>query len=366
MILKEGLAEFKIPNLPDIPSKDMPVFYNPHMVVNRDFTVLMLSAFSRLKAKKLKIADPMCASGVRVLRLLKETESIDSAFLNDIDIEALNLAKENLKDYKNVYFSQEDAKVFLLKERGFDYIDIDPYGSPVGFLESGILALKTGGLIGVTATDTASISGAYSFKAFRRYGSKPLESEFYHEVALRILIKSVIETGFRLDFVLRPVFGFSYRHFLRAFFIKEKGVSKSINLSQNLGYIGYCHSCRFRASYICILDLPKFCPVCGEFFDYAGMLYLGPLWDMEFLDAIKSQIQGSISEKSIRLLKTISEESTVKNPWFYKANIFGKPKLPKLQKIFEDLKAYPTHFSPEGFKSDLDFYTIKEYFDKWE
>ncbi|GAB6077491.1 tRNA (guanine(26)-N(2))-dimethyltransferase [Hydrogenobaculum acidophilum] len=365
MMLKEGLAEFFIPDLPDVLSKEMPVFYNPFMSINRDFTVLMLKAYSKLKAKKLFVADPMSASGIRVLRLLKETDVIEKAFLNDIKKEAIELSKKNLEGYQNIEYFNKDAKIFLLENKGFDYIDLDPYGSPIPFLESAINALKTGGLIGITATDTASLSGSYPFKAFRRYGSKPLESEFYHESALRILIKSVIEASFRLDVVLKPIFGFSYRHFLRIFFIKLKGVSKAIDISTSIGYIGYCHSCKFRESYTCILDLPKFCPLCGDFFDYGGPLYIGPIYGDEFLNIIKNEDFTYFHKDTVRLFKTILKEASVKSPWFYKANIFGKGTMPKLKNILKDLNAKPTHFSPEGFKTDLEFKYIKEYFDRW-
>ena len=365
MRLKEGAVEFFIPELPDLISKDMEVFYNPFMAINRDFTVLILKAYSKLKAKKLFIADPMSASGVRVLRLLEETDAVEKAFLNDIKKEAIELAQKNLEGHQNVEYFNKDANVFLLENKGFDYIDIDPYGSPVPFLESAIKSLKTGGLIGITATDTASLSGSYPFKAFRRYGSKPLDSEFYHESALRILIKSVIEASFRLDSVLKPVFGFSYRHFLRAFFIKLKGVSKAVDISTKIGYIGYCHSCKFRANYTCILDLPKFCPLCGDFFDYGGPLYIGPIYDNELLNIMKDEDFTYFHKDTVKVFNNILKESSVKSPWFYKANIFGKGIMPKLKDILKDLKATPTHFSPEGFKTDVPFSYVKEYFEKW-
>ncbi len=362
MILREGKVQFVMPSEDSYKDSSVEVFYNPHMAVNRDFTVLMLKAYSILKAKKLNIADPMCASGIRVLRLLEETDIIEKAYLNDIKQSAIKVAKENLKAYKNVEYFNEDANIFLYKNKNFDYIDIDPFGSPVGFLESAISSLKTGGLIGITATDTASISGAYPFKAIRRYGSKPLDVEFYHEVALRILIKYAIQEAFKLDYVLIPVFSFSYRHFLRAFFIKEKGVSKAIPINNQIGYIGYCHSCKFREKYTCLLDIPKYCPICGEFFDYGGPLYLGPLYDIKFLDIMLKEGLSYIQKDSIWLLKTIKEESNVTSPWFYKGNIFGKGNIPKLKDILIHLKATKTHFSKEGFKTDLDFNTIKEFF----
>ena len=52
-----------------IVSKDLPVFYNPLMKLNRDISILLLNALDK---QDITIADPLAGSGVRAIRFLKE------------------------------------------------------------------------------------------------------------------------------------------------------------------------------------------------------------------------------------------------------------------------------------------------------
>lgn len=44
-------------------------------------------------------------------------------------------------------------------EKGFDVVDLDPYGTPAMFLDSAMQSVKDGGLMLVTATDMAVLCG---------------------------------------------------------------------------------------------------------------------------------------------------------------------------------------------------------------
>ncbi|MCU0373510.1 MAG: ATP-binding protein, partial [Ignavibacteria bacterium] len=57
---------------------------------------------------------------------------------------------------------------------GFDYIDIDPFGSPCPFLDAAIKRLSRGGILAVTATDTSALAGksAVTEREFNIDGSK--------------------------------------------------------------------------------------------------------------------------------------------------------------------------------------------------
>ena len=56
-----------------------------------------------------------------------------------------------------------------LESAGFDYIEIDPFGSPTDFLESSIVRLSRRGILAVTATDTAPLCGTYPNTCKRKY-----------------------------------------------------------------------------------------------------------------------------------------------------------------------------------------------------
>ena len=62
-----------------------------------------------------------------------------------------------------------DAKK-LMVEAPFQWIDLDPFGSPVSFLDSAVQSISRIGVLEVTATDTAALCGSAKTSAARRYG----------------------------------------------------------------------------------------------------------------------------------------------------------------------------------------------------
>src|SRR3989338_409005 len=140
-IIKEGSAIIMISKIGKI-SKEIGVFYNPVMGFNRDISVLLLNSIHK---KGMQIADPLAASGVRSIRFLKELnkDKIKNIYINDFNNDAIKSIKENLKlnkikynNNKKIIIKNEDANLFLLNSTGFDYIDIDPFGSPNFFLDA--------------------------------------------------------------------------------------------------------------------------------------------------------------------------------------------------------------------------------------
>src|SRR3989338_1131815 len=93
-IVNEGSAKLKIPKAEKI-SKEMVVFYNPAMILNRDISVLLLDSINK---KNLQIADPLAATGIRSIRFLRELgkNKIKKIYINDYGKEAIKLIKQNL------------------------------------------------------------------------------------------------------------------------------------------------------------------------------------------------------------------------------------------------------------------------------
>jgi N2,N2-dimethylguanosine tRNA methyltransferase len=88
----------------------------------------------------------------------------------------------------------------------FDYIDIDPFGSPIGFVELLPKALKNNGIAGITATDISSLSGSKPKSCFRKYNTIGIKTDFYLEFGLRNLAKYIIIEGLKYDIALIPIF----------------------------------------------------------------------------------------------------------------------------------------------------------------
>jgi tRNA (guanine26-N2/guanine27-N2)-dimethyltransferase len=216
--IKEGKVKFYAPVENKI-SKELQVFYNPLMEYNRTSTIAVLNA---INIKKMQIALPLAGTGVRALRIMKELNRgiIKSMHINDYDKVAVDLIKKNLalnKIKSKCSFDCKDANLFFMESKGFDFIDIDPFGSPNKFLNSAIERLSRKGILAVTATDTGALCGTYHSACRRKYWAIPLHTEEMHEVGIRILIRKIQLIGVQFEKALTPILSFSKDHYMRIF-----------------------------------------------------------------------------------------------------------------------------------------------------
>src|SRR3990167_7354440 len=271
-----------------LPEKDvhrkMEVFYNPLMKSQRNITLLLLNSIEK---KHLNIADPLAGSGVRSLRFLRELkkQKVQNLFVNDIkdNFSAVfenNLKSNSLKKTEALHISQEEANLFLLNQINpnkdipnfcgyFDYIDIDPFGSPNPFINAAIARINRGGIMAITATDTAALTGTYPKVTQRKYWAKSLKNYLMHELGLRILIRKIQLQGIQFDKALTPVLAYHKDHYFRVYLTSEKGTVRGDTILKQHQYFLFCNEClSFKAS----LFNAETCQ-CGTLFQFAG-----PLW----------------------------------------------------------------------------------------
>jgi len=220
--IQEGKCTIEVPATGKI-SRDLPVFYNPVMKYNRDISVALLRQWTR---NEIRVGLPLAGSGVRGVRLLSEVSGME-VHMNDGDSEACKCMRKNLKLNKckaTVY--NKDANDFLRESMGFDYIDIDPFGSPNSFLDSAVKRIARDGILAVTATDTAPLCGTYPKAGMRKYWSVTHRGAVMHEIGLRILIRKVQLIGAQYDRALVPILSYSKDHYFRIFFLARKGKQK--------------------------------------------------------------------------------------------------------------------------------------------
>ena len=259
----EGKAVLNI-EVPKIVSKEMTIFYNPVMKLNRDLTIAFLEA----EGRSLRISDPLAGTGIRAIRIMNELHPsvVDSLLVNDGNEHFPASFKERLKENKvsdeKIKISNKDASVFLLESPMVDYIDIDPFGSPVPFLDAAVKKIKLGGLLAVTATDTAALCGT-SVKACRRkYWSEPLRTSVMKEVAVRILIRRVQLVGASEEVALVPVLSYAHEHYFRIFFVRVRGGSDAIDqILKNHKTCYWCSTCQSAALEPCKHSSTAFGPV---------------------------------------------------------------------------------------------------------
>ncbi len=352
-IIQEHSAKINV-TLPkgDINSK-MEVFYNPVMVSNRNISILLLNSISNTN---MTLADPLAGSGIRSLRFLKELKKnkIKTILINDIKENFpktfqsyLTLNKITKTNQKKIQLQHEEATLFLLNNKGCDYVDIDPFGTPNPFLSAAVAAISRDGILAVTATDTAALTGTYPEVTKRKYWATSLKNYMMHETGLRILIRKVQLIGVQFDKALTPILAYHKDHYFRIYFRSEKGKEKCDELIAQHLYFLYCPHC---------LEFKTFQynkEVCSHNhqFQYAGPLWAGNLIDQKL---IKSIAKHNLFPEEQKLLDTLQEESTQSIVGFHDLHEIArklKQNPPKLEPFLKKVKGVRTHFSPTGIKT---------------
>jgi tRNA (guanine26-N2/guanine27-N2)-dimethyltransferase len=383
--VKEGAVKVLVPKLATFvkepweyaPSK-APVFYNPLMELNRDLAVLTVQTYQRIVKRKISACEPLTGCGVRGVRLAREVEGIGKVVINDISPEAVKLAQFNFKNNgltKQVEVSNEDANLLLNRyaapRKRFDYVDIDPFGSPVTYLDSAVRALRNGGLLALTATDMAPLCGVHPQACMRKYGGKPLRTEYCHELALRLLIGCTAMTAAKHDVGIRVVFSYSDYNYVRAYVILSYGAKEADKNIRAMGYVLHCFECFHRETVKGIVPLLKReCPECGSRLHAAGSLWLGELWDRLFCVLIRKEAKDRnlcLGEKILKMLYLVIEESKAPVTYYVIDKICDKFNLsiPSLSKAIGELRklgfqAVATHFNAKAVRTNAPAKVVNE------
>jgi len=280
----EGRTRLVVPaaSLAVDPPPTSPVFFNPAAALNRDVSVCLTAA-----SDGSTFCDSMAGVGARGLRVANEVDRINHVVLVDFNGEALGIARKAAalnRVMRKCEFAQSETSSYLYsrygRDRRFDFVDVDPFGTPVGQLQGAIRATSNGGILSVTATDTAVLCGVYPQVAWRRYGAIPLNNHFRHETAIRLLAGAVTRAAASLDTGARPVAGHSTRHYARLFFCIETGAAGGDSALGNLGYVSWCPHC----GHVEASTEPKAsCERCGKRARLAGPAWVGPMTDVGLL-----------------------------------------------------------------------------------
>ncbi len=372
--IKEGLGKFLIspPKLNDnIPRRSDTAFFNTHQEINRDFSVLAIRAYAQTNEKsELMICEPLCGSGIRSCRYAIETPSTH-IYCNDLNLNAIDVAKQNYsrlsKEISNkIHLSNMEGNLFLqqlnLRDLIFDFVDIDPYGTPIPFVQNSIQLVTTQGLLAFTATDLASLVGLYPRALYAKYSLSHFDKRIgnVHEIATRALIAGIQHVGLTLNQSLIPILSFYHRHFIRSFFMRYRGVNRVIDQT---GFIIFCKNCQTRYS-SSIEKKHASCPNCNTAATIKiGPVFLGPIQDKEYLlKMLKDDHLSNLGarKKLSKLIPLMLEEASSTIPWSYEMPSMAQKigtTVPPISKVIDKLTemgfdCYRTHFSGTSVKTD--------------
>lgn len=351
------------------PSK-APVFYNPVMELNRDLAVLAVQAFQRIGGGAVSICEPLSGSGIRAIRLASEVDNVKDVIANDINEEAYKMAVSNVALnglLGTVKVENQDANLLLSRyaapKKRFHCVDLDPFGSPMPYMDSALRALKRGGFLALTATDMAPLCGVHPRACLRKYGGYPLRTEYCHELAIRLLAAASARSAAKHDIGLEVLFSYSSEHYARLYSRADYGAKKADACMQNLGYVAHCFACLHREITRGIVNCDGFiCPECGSKMRVGGPLWLGRIVDEGFVTSMQREAKTKafrLKKRISKLLALVKREADAPVTYYVIDRFCDKLGLPVpansfvVKKLHDaERKAYLTHFDTHGIKTD--------------
>jgi len=384
-VVKEGKVSFAVSKLEtykksqkEYAPSGAPVFYNPIMELNRDIAVLALQAYQRSLKRGIRVCEPLTGCGVRGIRLAAEVDGVEKVVVNDISREATKLASFNVEQNnitKIISVMNEDANLLLNRyaapRKRFDYIDVDPFGSPVLYIDSAVRALRDGGLLALTATDMAPLCGVYPKACVRKYGGKPLRTEYCHELAVRLLAGCLATIAARHEMGIKVLFSHSTNHYIRLYASVHYGAKQADISIGKMGHILHCFACFHRETAEGLFSyLRQECPECGSQLKTAGPLWLGELFDEAYCSLIEKDVERrhlKQEKRIVKLLSLVKNETKAPVTYFVVDKFCDKLNLPAppIIKVVEELRnggfqAVLTHFNSKGVRTDASARIVKE------
>lgn len=359
-LVKEGTTELlvykkKVSSKGPGPREHTP-FYNPSMELNRDVSILVNQWFLNSSKKHVHIVDGLAASGARGIRLAHELNGDFEVTINDWNDQSFSLIQQNIQksSLQNITVFQKDLNG-LLSERRYNSIDIDPFGSPVYFIDAAVRSVYNNGIIACTATDTAALCGVFPKVCYRRYGAWPLHGPSMHEIGLRILLGFICREAAKYDRGIEPLLCYTTDHYIR-FYVQINNGKNAANTSM--------------AQFFSILA--RDVPLSKENTTLVGPLWLGKLQKKPVLQEIRTILSTKeLNTKNMlwKLLYLLEEEADAP-PFFYTTNDLSsllKQSPPTMEHIFERLRnkgfvVTKTHCTPTGFKTNAPLDVITEVF----
>lgn len=309
-----------------VATKREPVFFNSAAEFNRDISVIAYSSFlsnpnvgfynsknnRRHQGNEVVMADSLCGTGARGLRVAIEAIGIDKIYFNDANPLAVEIAKKSssinqVKD--KCLFSVNDVCKFLLNgttqrndtpvtasyqineeissnknnsKQRFTIVDLDPFGSPANYIDCVMRSVQDGGLVSITATDTAVLCGKYPDVCLRKYYGMSLSSPYSNELALRLLMSLMALTSSRLGIGIRPLFAHTNMHYIRIYVQAVLSSKMANSVFDNIGYIQHCFRCGNRTA-SSLNSRSEVCGQCSSSLKTAGWLWTGKIYDKDFV-----------------------------------------------------------------------------------
>ncbi len=316
------------------------MFYNPVMAADRDLAIAFVRAWRPGPDRELTGWEVTAATGIRGLRLLTESERFASFVFTEPNDDAFAALAPNARRHPGAVAIHDDGR-HPPTGAPFDYVDIDPYGSPAPFVPAALAALRTGGVIGVTATDMLVLAGAQPAVAKRRYGAVPIRGRLGQESGLRILLMFLARAARSQGRSVRPLLSYVREHYVRTYV-------ELVDAGSGDDPVGTIDPTTWDG------------PPVGARGPY-GPLWLGSLFDASIVARLTTPGSAAQTREVDALIARLRGEAGIDGAFYYEPNslaaslrLAAPPSLAALLGALaaEGYRAARTHVRPEGVRSD--------------
>lgn len=265
------------------------------------------------------ILDALSATGLRALRYAKEIPFATSITSNDMSRNAVESIKLNVKHNKledTIKPNTGNAIAYMYSycdKKGYDVIDLDPYGTAAPFIDAAIQAINDDGLLCVTCTDSAIFaSHGYLEKTYSQYGGLPFKGESCHEGGLRLVLHAIASSAARYGMAIEPLLSLSIDYYLRVFVRVRKAPNDVKLLAGKTMLVYSCdNGCGawttqflarnkvtknkkgdsfYKHGFAAGPSADEHCRHCGTKTHIVGPMYGGPLHNVGFVERILAQL----------------------------------------------------------------------------
>ena len=343
-----------------VPPKE-PAFFNPRAKLSRDISIIAYSTFWKDFEFPKIFFDGLSGLGARGLRVANEIDGVEKVIINDVNPNALEIALNSSKinNLKNFEISEDETCRFLSshsrKNKRASIVDIDPFGSPSRYIDCSIRATMHGGMLALTATDLQVLHGLFNKAAKRRYYGVPVKTEFSNEIAIRLILGCVNFVAGRLDISFEPLFVDHDMHYYRTYL----KILNTPEQEEKIGYIIFCRNCGDRYTDV---KCETKCRKCAQNTEVAGPLWIGRLFDKEFvkkMNNVKNIL--TVDKKCEKILERSELEAELPATYYTLNEIASRMNSApiRLENAINKLKehgfnASVTSLNPGGFRTDCE------------
>ncbi|CAH1785372.1 unnamed protein product [Owenia fusiformis] len=343
--VEENGIKVRVEHNHDKPGK-CKTFFNPKMKICRELVVSALAAMIDSTDRKLPLQalDSFGATGILGMLLkAKFGDNVDVS-INDLDPVSMENIKVNCQENNlkvkdggqgQIEVINLDARI-LLHQRQYDFVCLDPYGTVAPFLDPVFHNVRNKGVVVLVSTDVAGIYGKFPNVAERNYGSYLVKTDYFKELAARVVIGAAMRSAARCNKGLEVLCTVAVEHFVLTVVKICRGPTHADRCLPKVHKLIHCHMCQDRAFYPethTPIENPYSLLQCvckqenlGKTAVELGPFWSGPLYNTEYLHhMLQSAHNLQFSQRLKSLLETLIVESLCLGKT-YKMPSFDKPK----------------------------------------